>query len=80
MQVVLDMHDSNDGKYNHVYSVNTVSSKKPKKIIFKKQIYSCGAAQTGRYVQKSSTNLNPKVKCEVLTMVGRNSSFPKYVT
>jgi len=53
--------------------------KKPKKIIFEKRIYSCGAAQTGRDVQKSSTNLNPKVKCEVLTMLGRKSSFPKYV-
>jgi hypothetical protein len=75
------MHDSNHGKYNHVYFVNTVSpKKKPKKIIFKKQIYSCGAAQTGRSVQKSSTNLNPKVKCEVLTMLGRKSSFPKYAT
>jgi len=79
MQVVLDMHDNNHGKYNHVYFVNTVSSKKPKKIIFKKQIYSCGAAQTGRDIKKSSTNLNPKVKYEVLTMVSRNSSFPKYV-
>jgi len=73
-KVVLDMHDN-----NHVYFVNTVSSKKPKKIIFKKQIYSCGAAQTRRDIKKSSTNLNPKVKCEVLTMVGRKSSFPKYV-
>jgi hypothetical protein len=54
--------------------------KKPKKIIFKKQKYSCGAAQMGRDAYKSSTNLNPKVKCdEVLTMVGRKNSFPKYV-
>jgi hypothetical protein len=76
---ILDMHDSSHGKYNHVHFVNTVSSKNPKKIIFEKQIYSCGAAQTGRDVQKSSTNLNPKVRCEVLTMLGRNSSIPKYV-
>jgi hypothetical protein len=75
---ILDMHDSNYGKYNHVHFANIVLSKKPKKIIFKKRIYSCGAAQTGRDVQKSSTNLNPKVKCEVLTMLGRNSSFPKH--
>jgi adenylosuccinate synthase len=30
MQVVLDMHDSNYGKYPYVYSVNIVWSKKPK--------------------------------------------------
>jgi hypothetical protein len=35
MQVILDMHDSNYGKYHHVYFVNIVSSKKPTKMFLK---------------------------------------------
>jgi hypothetical protein len=80
IQIVLDTHDSYHGKYNHIYFVNTVSSKEPKKMFFKKQIYSCPAVQLEENIQKSSTNLNPKVKCEVLTMVSSKCSFPKYIS